>query len=155
MTLYIFIAIVLIGFVAFGFWAVQANKKSDKLTEEFFVSAPVKALLDSGFKKDVNGIYGRLHGYDVGLYVWFDPGDTRYFTYVSCEIPGGWSFASKFNDTYRLSERIKKEMYTIQQELKQIDGEILAKSFSRLLEIASIENLQPREPRPDGILIEH
>lgn len=155
MTLYIFIAVVLIGFVAFGFWAAKQQKKRLKLLEDFFVSPPVKALIDSGFEKDVNGVYGRLNGYDIGLYVWFDPGNTRYFTYVRCDFPKGWSFFSKFNDTYRASESIKKEMSSIQQELKHIDGDILAKSFSRLLEIAAIENLKPDKPRPAGILIEH
>lgn len=155
MALYIFIAVVLTGFIVFGFWAAKQQKKRLKLIEDFFESAPVKALLESGFRKDVNGVYGRLKDYDIGLYVWFDPGNTRYFTYVSCEVPGNWSFASKFYDKYRTSERINNERNTIRQELKQIDGEILAKSFTRLLEVAAVENLPPREPRPDGILIEH
>lgn len=153
--LYIFIAVILIGFIAFGFWAARQQKKQVKLTEEFFASPPVKALLDSGFEKDVNGVYGRLHGYDVGLYVWFDPGNTRYFTFINCELPASWSYTSKFYDAYN-SERIDKEGdTTIRQELKQIDGEILAKSFSRLLEIVSAENFKPRPPRPPGQLREY
>jgi hypothetical protein len=155
MALYIFIAVVLIGFIAFGFYAASAQKKLAKKLEDFFASPPIKALLDSGFKKDVNGIYGRLQGYDIGLYVWFDPGNTRYFTYMFCETPGGWSFSSKFYDTYRASERIEKEQNTIRQELKQIDGDILAKSFARLLEVAAIENLKPATPRHESLVIEH
>lgn len=155
MTLYIFIAVVLIAFIAFGIWAAKTQKKRIKQQEDFFESAPVKAMLDSGFQKDVNGIYGRLKDYDVGLYVWFDPGNTRYFTFINCELPGSFSFSNKFYNTYR-SEQIDKEGdTTIRRELKQIDGDILAKSFARLLEIVSTENFKPRPPRPPGQLREY
>src|SRR5688572_26560771 len=122
MALYIFIAAVIMLFICFGLWAARHQKKRLKLTEEFFESAPVRALLDSGFQKDPNGIYGRLNNYDVGLYVWFDPGNTRYFTYLSCNIPGSISYRMGFSEKYRVAERIDIERNSIQQELKQIDG---------------------------------
>lgn len=155
MALYIFIAIVLVGFVAFGFYAASAQKKYAKKLEDFFASPPIKTLLDSGFKKDVNGIYGRLQGYDIGLYVWFDPGNTRYFTYAFCQTPGDWSFSSRFYDTYRASERIENKRNVIRQELKEIDGDIIARSLARLLEVAAVENLKPAPPRHESMVIEH
>jgi hypothetical protein len=155
MTLYIFIAIVAILFALFGFWAARHQKKRLKLTEEFFGSMPVKAMLDSGFQKDPNGIYGRLNNYDVGLYVWFDPGNTRYFTYLNCNIPGDISYRMGFSEKHRLAERIDIERNSIQQELKQIDGDTLARSFARLQEIATLEKFEPLPPRPPGIVITH
>lgn len=155
MTLYIFIAAVILGFIAFGFWAAGFRKKQLKLREDFFQSPPVQALLDSGFEKDINGVYGRLNGYDIGLYVWFDPGNTRYFTYAYCEVPGDWSFSRRFYEKYRAAEGISTERNTIRQELKALDGDVLAQSFTRLLEVAALENLKPSTPRPPGILIEH
>jgi hypothetical protein len=155
MALYIFIAVAITGFILFGFWAARYQKKRLKLTDDFFVSPPVKAMLDSGFQKDPNGIYGRLNNYDVGLYVWFDPGNTRYFTYLQCNIPGSISYRMGFSQKHRLAERIDIEGNGIQQELKQIDGDTLARSFARLQEIAALEKFEPLPPRPPGIVITH
>lgn len=144
-----------VAFVIFSIWAVRFQKKRVKRLEDFFAAPAIVALLESGFQKDVNGIYGRIDHYDVGLYVWIEPGGNRYFTYLNCEIPGGISEAMKFGRKYRDSERIEKDgVSTIRQELKQIDGDTLAQSFARLHEVAIQEKFVPTTPRPSGQLHE-
>jgi hypothetical protein len=60
-----------------------------------------------------------------------------------------------FSEKYRVAERIDIERNSIQQELKQIDGDTLARSFARLQEIAALEKFEPLPPRPPGITITH
>lgn len=152
MTLYIFIAAVIALMVFVGFWSARWQKKRVLLAEEFYASPAIKALLDSGFVKDVDislnkdnddGISGMINDFPAGIYAWFDTGGTRYFTYLRCKRPAGFSVYS-FSEKYSTKERVRVyDINTIRQEIKQIDGETIAKSFARLQEIAAIEKLQP------------
>lgn len=152
MILYIFIAAVVILMVFVGFWSARWQKKRVLLAEEFFASPAIKALLDSGFTKDVDtslnkdnddGISGMINDYPAGVYAWFDTTGTRYFTYLRFKRPAGFSVYS-FSEKYRTEERVRVyDINTIRQEIKQIDGETIAKSFTRLQEIAAIEKLEP------------
>jgi len=142
-VLYIFLgAAFIILLVVFGFWVSQQEKKRFKQAEEFYALPQIKALLESGFVKGDDAIEGEVSGYRTGLYCWFEIGGPRYFTYMRCE-GAGFSAAFRISEKYRVEERIRIKDGALQQELKQIDGATLAKSFARLREIMSIEKLKP------------
>lgn len=143
MTLYIFIAAVIILFVTLDFWVVRQQKKRIVQLEEFYALPQIKTLLDSGFTKGDDAIRGEINGYPAGVFCWFEVTGTRYFTYLRCKKPAGISYIFEFRKRY-ITEQIQiKDINMMQHELKLIDGETLAKSFARLQEIAAIEKLAP------------
>ncbi len=142
MWLYILIAIVIAGFALIGFWASRQQKKRMKQAEEFYALPQIKALLDSGFTKSDDAITGFINGYPAGIYAWFEVDGPRYFTYLQCS-GAGFSTVYSISEKYHTNERIRIKNGALEQELKQIDGDTLAKSFARLQEIAAIEKLGP------------
>jgi hypothetical protein len=144
MILFSAIAAGIIFFVSIGIWAARQEKKRVKLAEEFYALPQIKALLDSGFIKEDDEISGEINGYPAGLYCWFEVTGPRYFTYIRCKVQSGFSVAYKISEKYRVNERVRiKDVNLLQQELTQIDGDTLAKSFARLQEIAALEKLEP------------
>lgn len=143
MWLYILIAAIIVVFALFGFWASRQQKKRLKQAEEFYALPQIKALLDSGFTKGDDEIIGIINSYPAGLYCWFEVTGNRYFTYIRCKMPPGFTYGFEFSNRYN-NEKIKiSNLNMIGQELKQIDGDTLANSFARLQEVAAIEKLGP------------
>ena len=142
MTLYIIGAAILLAFVFFGFWARRQEKKRLQQAEEFYELPQIKALLDSGFIKGDDEISGEINDYPAGLYCWFEVTGTRYFTYIRCKMPAGVSYIFQFGNRYEQEQVRITNLNMIRQELKQIDGATLAKSFARLQEIAALEKLE-------------
>ncbi|HMV07924.1 MAG TPA: hypothetical protein PK325_03735 [Cyclobacteriaceae bacterium] len=142
MALYIIISFIVALIVVFGFWAARQQKKRLKQAEEFYALPQIRALLESGFTKDEDAIVGMIHEYPAGLYCWFEVTGPRYFTYLRCKSPA-FSTVYTISNKYHNSERIRIKNGALEQELKQIDGDTLAKSFARLQEVAAMERLEP------------
>lgn len=142
MALYILVPVVILLLVLFGRWAARQQKKRLQKAEEFYALPQIKAMLESGFRKDNDAIVGMIHEYPAGLYCWFDATGTRYFTYLRCKRPA-FSTVYIISDKYHTSERIRIKNGALEQELTHIDGDTLAKSFARLQEVARIEKLEP------------
>lgn len=143
MTLYILIAAGVVLFIFLGIWASRQQKKRLQQAETFYALPQIKALLDSGFRKDNDAIVGMIGNYPAGLYCWFDVTGTRYFTYLRCKRP---TFAAVYaiSEKYHTLERIRIKNGALEQELSEIEGDMLAQSFARLQEVAALEKLEPQ-----------
>lgn len=143
MIIYFLIAAGAAVFILFGIWASRQQKKRLQQAETFYALPQIKALLDSGFKKDNDAIVGMIGNYPAGLYCWFDVTGTRYFTYLRCERPN-FSAVYAISEKYHTRERIRIKNGALEQELSEIEGDMLAQSFARLQEVAAFEKLEPQ-----------
>lgn len=125
------------------------------MLQEFFDFPAIQALLESGFQKDGNGVYGRLNGFDVGVYGLLAPGNNIYYTYLDVVMPNRISFSTRFGETYRPEQIDARGLKWVRQCVPRIDGETLARSFARLQEIAITEKLEVPPSRPPGIILTH
>ncbi len=144
MILYILIAAAaaVVLFIFLGIWASRQQKKRLQQAETFYALPQIKALLDSGFRKDNDAIVGMIGNYPAGVYCWFDVTGTRYFTYLRCNRPT-FSTVYAISDKYHSHERIRIKNGALEQELSEIEGDMLAQSFARLQEVAALEKLEP------------
>lgn len=143
MILYILTAAGVVLFIFLGIWASRQQKKRLQQAETFYALPQIKALLDSGFRKDNDAIVGMIGNYPAGLYCWFDVTGTRYFTYLRCKRPT-FSAVYAISEKYHTRERIRIKNGALEQELTQIEGDILAQSFARLQEVVALEKLEPQ-----------
>lgn len=143
MIVYFLIAAGTAVFILFGIWASRQQKKRLQQAETFYALPQIKALLDSGFKKDNDAIVGMIGNYPAGLYCWFDVTGTRYFTYLRCKRPT-FSAVYEISEKYHTLEKIRIKNGALEQELSEIEGDILAQSFARLQEVAALEKLEPQ-----------